>query len=571
MNAERHKTDHRTPYPGPGKTPALGILGCFVLECFLLTQLAFGFDLYRDTPPSTIPVETGSRLKTEEERYDRERVIRRNHRQQLLQSREKVRREEQEREGQHSQEVEKGVAQGQQIQQAIAGQEKQQADQIYGRTTGLDSYTIDKDGGFWRSHLGLTVEGVNILAGTDPYGNDSRGHYFDFQYNDLLNVVGITQDVKDKAGRLTRNVVSGITYLVEYFRGIAPKERRNLEGRRDIVTTTFHPTGESVARTEVRNLQYNGDTEGAKVIAQEITAYDLSGPTNPVHQKVSNMAYDAHDNLTSSRTVATDLVTGVTTTSEVNNQFSGKQLVSGTTKSITKDTISNTISEQTLLQTVTYQGGRVQTVEVTGNVKAQSMDGQGNPVDDFVTTTKSVQTMSVFENIPQPVKIVTKSHTVDIINVQEIASEQEQVLGRDSLGNLLTASATEASRVTNSDSSVVQETTSQLGFEVHADQPYLTRQGTRTTTHDGINEAESVTTSNLRIQLGLRHEVLGAEQIGQTQTHNGDRSFVSASEFRRLFDRSPKVNAIGLIRQETKSRVENTIEETVTVEERIYR
>ena len=562
----RRRKKNRIPLSGPGKTPALGLFGLIVLECFLLTQAASGFDVQGSQSAYTPQTDTGSRLKAEESRYDAQRIYNRNRRSQMMELREKRNAEEKKEQAQKAQEVEKAVGQDGQIKQEIGHQEIQEGNELVSRTTGLDSYSIDKDGGFWRSHKGLTAEGINVLAGRDFFGNESRGHYYEFMYNKLFNVEGITQDVTDTLGNLAHTVVSGITYLAEYPFGQAPKGRHNEESARDLLTTAFFPTGNSTTRTEIRDLKYAND----KVVAQKATLYDLSGPNNPILQDVSGMTYDDSDNVTFSRTLSTDLVTGVVTETTTENKFAGRQLVSGVTKSATRDAITHTLTEQTFTQNVSYEGGQVKSMEVQGEGKARATDREGNPVEDFVTLTRTTQTMSVFSKVPVPTKIVTQTHTVDNINVQDVTSRQEQVLGRDSRGNLLTVSAAETGRIANFDLSVIQELESHLDFEVYADQSYLTARQDRTVTHDGINETESVTAARLTVHLGLLREVLGGEQVGQTETHNGDRSQVASSEFRRLFDRASKVNGLGLIRQETNTRSENTIEETVTTENRLF-
>ena len=562
----RRRMGNRIPLSGPGETPALSLFGLIVLECFFVTQVALGFDFQGTQSAYTPPTDTGSRLSAEESRYDAQRVYNRNRRAQQTQVKEKQTQEEKAKQAQNTEEVEKAVGQDQQIKQAIGHQEVQEGNKLVERTTGLDSYSVDKDGGFWRSHLGLTAEGVNVLAGRDLYGNESRGHYYDFNYNSLFNVKGLTQDVKDAAGNLVQTVVSGIAYAVEYFRGVAPKGKNNEELARDLLTTGFFPTGNSTSRTQIREMKYEND----KVVAQKATVTDLSGPNNPIFQDTSGMTYDDQDNLIASRTLTTDLATGVTTETQMQNRFSEHQLLSGVTKSQTKDFITNTFSEQTVTQNVSYEGGVVKSLDLQGEARTQAMDAQGNLKDDFVTVTQTSQATELFSKIPLPTKIVTQTHTIDTVNVQDVTSRQEQILGRDERGNLLTVSAAETSRVTNADFSVVQTTDSRLEFKVYADQSYLVGREDQTATHDGINETESVTTSRLKVELGLLHEVVGGEQFGQTETYNGDKSQVSSSEFRRIFDRASKVNGLGLVRQETKTRSENTIEETTTVENRVF-
>ena len=115
----------------PGPTPAFSILCLCVVESFLLTQTAFGFDPFyqTDASPYTPPTETGHHV-LQDARDDHKRVYERNQRLQLLQSREKENRQQNERQAQQAQEVERGVQQDTQIQLGIADQEKQQADQI---------------------------------------------------------------------------------------------------------------------------------------------------------------------------------------------------------------------------------------------------------------------------------------------------------------------------------------------------------------------------------------------------------------------------------------------------------
>ena len=554
---------------GPGENLASRVFVIGLFSACFWAKAAFGLDLLGDgrVSPYSQPVETGSRLQAQEAQNDRKRVIDRNQRFQFLQRREAERQKETEGQSQQAQEVAQAVSHGRQFQEATAQREKQWGDELVSRTTNYSSYSYDKDNGKWISIMGLTVEGINVLAGRDLYDNESRGHYTQFQYNNRFNVEGLTMEVTDAAGRFSRTVVSGITYLVEYFRGIAQKGEENRKGAEDSVTTTFHPTGESTTRTETRNLQYDGKN---RVIGQESTSYDLTGPNPPVYQNVRDMSYDGEGNVASSFTETTDLGTGVVTQTTANNRYSGRRLVSGVTQSVTKDPINHTRTEQTFTQNVSYHEGRIGAIEANGVSTATAMDEAGNPVHDFASTTKTTQTMGLFHNIPQPVRIATETKTIDNVGVQEISARQEQVFDRDSQGNLLQTSASETGTVTNADLSVTQRTKSGLAFEVHGDQFYLVGRDDEATVEDGIEETTSTGTSHLRIRLGTRHEVLGGEEIGDRFTTNGDGSITTTTSLRQLFDRAEKANALALVSRETISHNVDQIHYSDTEERRLY-
>ncbi|MBI4436381.1 MAG: hypothetical protein HY590_03075, partial [Candidatus Omnitrophica bacterium] len=549
---------------GPGLPPALSIVVmAYLVFAFLDTQPAFPLD-FKSFQPYTTPSGGGdARVGSGDSQFDAQRVIRRNLLEQRQKKEEKTRGEEKQQSTQQTQEVEQNVVQTQRVSQAIAQQGEREADFIYNRTTGLDSYSVDKDGGVWRQHLSLLVEAWNVLS-RDLFGNGSRSHLTDFKYNDLLNATGMKRETKDQAGRATETVISGITYMP----GQSPRNflSQNKEAKRAEVTTTFHPTGNQVTQTELYDLVYDGDN----VVAQKARITDLSGPTPVVIQETTGITYDGESNVSASHTRVTDLETGIVTESDIKNEFSDHRLISGVTKSVTKDSINHTFTEQTFTQKVSYGDSGIQTIDARSIATTQAMDEKGNPVDDFVQTTETLQKMGLFFNIPNPVEVSSVTKTVDNVGVQTTESKQMQRQLRDDHGNLLGISATEVATTVNADRSVVQETKSNLDFMVRADQPYLIGREDNTFTKDLINEQNIFTTSRLRIQLGALGEVLEGFRTGKTHAANGDGSIVSDSEFTQTFDRASKVNALGLVKQETSSRTVNTIDESVSTETRLY-
>ena len=553
---------------GPGQSPALRAFVLCLIQAFVLTQPALSLD-FQTFQAYTIPVSNrGDARGGTDNRFDAERSVRRFQERARQEKEARKRSEEQGLEAQQARDVEQNVIHGQRVSQAVSQQEQREADFIYDRTTGLDNYSVDKEGGVWRSHLGLLAEAWNLLS-RDLFGNESRSHLKEFTYNHLLNPTGMKRQTADQAGRMTETVISNITYQKgETLRNYLSKNR---EAGRTEITTTYHPTGNQVVRTEIFDLQYDHDGRDAKLIAQKAKVTDLSGPT-PDHtllQETFNMKYDG-DNVTSSETRVTDLATGAVTDTITKNQFSGNRLTSGVTESTIKDPIHHTVTKQIFTQNVSYAGHQVQSVDAKGLSTTQAMDEGGNPVSDFIQTTETAQTMGVFFGIPNVTESVSVSKLVDNVGVQTTESTQTQKYIRDEHGNLLNVVGTESARTVNADSSIVQTTEGILEFSVVADQPYLVGREDQSFIKDHVGGQDVTTESRLRIRLGALGEILEGIRTGTTHSVSHDGIVVSDSEFTQYFDRAVKINELGLVRQETSTRSANAVEESTSTERRIY-
>ena len=555
---------------GPGYKPAPSflIIGALV-GFFVFTQAASAID-FRTFDPYT-PPSAGSDSQAgarKDSQFDSKRMVERFQRNKANQEiREQGRKEENIR-TQQTQEVEQNVAHTKEVSRAMADEGKQEAAQITSRMGGLDTYSVDKTGGVWRSHLGLLAEAWNVFS-QDLYGNVSRSRMSQVTYDSLDNIAGMARETVDQAGRKALTVISDIAYQAgEAFRNYLGN---NKESARKEVTTTDHPTGNQVTQTETYDVQY-ADGKDGKTISQKTKITDLTGPSNPILQETFNMKYDG-DSVVHSETRTTDLVTGTVTEGATDNQFSGSHMTTGVTETTTKDSLSHTITHQTSTQHVSYGGETIQTIESNSVTTTQAMDDAGNAADDYLQTTETTQTMGLYGGIPDPAEIVSVSHTLDNIAHQTVESTQTQNFVRDEHRNLLGVSATEVSTNTNADGSVVQVTEGTLDFMVRADQSYLTGRRDTTTTVDAMNGQNSTTNSDFRIQLGSLGEVLSGTRTSQTHVANRNGSIVTDVTAMESFDRAALVNALGLIQRESSSHTVNALtqENPVTTDEtRVY-
>jgi len=563
MEMISYQNRNKGAFEGPGKHPALTLIIMGLVQGLILTQSVYPLTMnpYYTAPQSSRDSRVGGGRDT---RFDAKRAVDRFKERSRDRNLLRQRQEEKQRDQAQSQEIQQNVSEVKQTSQETAQQQQQEADFIYNRMTGLDSYSIDKNGGVYRSHLSLLVEAWNVLS-RDLYGNESRSHMTQFLYNDKLNTTGFHRRTRDQAGRVTETVVSGITYADESFRNA---DGENKEKTRTEVTTTYHPTGNRVTQTEYFDFVYEdlGDEEGHRVIAQKARVTDLSSVGSPILQEVFNMKYDDFGNVSSSETRTTDLATGTVTESKTDNIFSEHRLVSGTTVSTTQDFINHTYTQQTFTQSVTYGGGKQLDSRVHSTT--QAMDDEGNAVGDFTQTTEVTQSMEMFAGIPNPVEIVTTTRTQDHVEGQTIESVQVQKHVRDKHGNLLGVTGSEISTSSNADGSVVQTTESSLAFTVYADQALLTSREDHSFTKDLINNQEITSTSHFTIEYGDKGEVLEGTRVIQSHAANDDGTVVSDSESIEYFDSAKTVNALGLIRRETTSHtVDSTFDWNIVVTE----
>ncbi|MFH1858139.1 MAG: hypothetical protein ABH845_04480 [Candidatus Omnitrophota bacterium] len=549
---------------GPGESPARLTFMSYLIGAFLLVQTApaagfQGFTIY--SAPSSKADEAGGGASRDSRNFDSKRAVERFQQRSAQEKGLRKRAEEQKQDAQQTQEVERGVTHEKQISQAISQQEVREADSIYSRTTGIDNYSVDIDGGVWRSHVGLLAEAWNI-ASKDLYGNESRSRMTQFEYNDLFNATGFHRRTVDNAGRVTETVVSGIAYQDgETARNFL---RGNKEANRTEITTTYHPTGNRVVKTELFGMEYEGGEEG-KLLSQKAKITELSGP-DPGHatlQEVYGMQYDG-DNLVQSETRVTDLETGMVTESITKNTFSGNRLTSGITESTTKDFINYTHTQQVATQEITYDDGRIRTILSKDVSTTKAMDEAGSVLDDFVTVVETTREMGDFAGIPEPVAIVSVIKTIDNVGVQVTEGTRQEKHIRDKHGNLLEVSASESSTTTNFDGSVVQDTASEMYFRVIADQAHLTGRVERSLTKDLIGGQNVVTTSRLKVEMDDNGKILGGKRLGKSYATNGDGSIITESEFTQTFDGAEKVNALALVRQETHTRTTNRVNESLT-------
>jgi len=545
---------------GPGKSPALPGFVIFLIEAFLFTQVASAVDFqsFRTYTPALSSGGDAGAGGRRDSLFDTKRSVERFQQRSRQDKENRVRQEEKNRTGQQTQEVEQNVVQEQRVSQAIAQQEGREADFITSRMDGLDRFSIDKQGGVWWTHIDRLVGAWNVFS-QDNYGNASRSHLTRFQYNDLLNATGMERETVDAAGRVTQTSISGIAYMP----GEAPGNflGENKEASRTEVTTTFHPTGNQTTKTELYDLVYAED----KVVSQKAKITPLTNPNvNPLLQETFDMNFDGEGNVAHAQSRVTDLVTGTVTESVTNNQFSGNRLTSGVTESTTKDFINRTFSQQTSTQKVSYGESGIQSFDAKDLTTTRAMDDAGNPVDDYVITTETTQEVGIFAGIPEPLTMTSRSKTVDHIGFQTTEATQTQKHLRDRNGNLLGVTATEVAMTANFDRSVTQRSESDMAFQVVFDQPYLTGREERGLTKDLINNQDSTTTSHLKIQLDPLGRILGGTRTGKTDARNPDGSIVTDSTFTQYFDRADKVNALGLVRQESSSRTVNQVKETLT-------
>ncbi len=547
---------------GPGKNPALvGFLWGVLFFAFAPLCAAVDFQTFE---PYTPRVTGGSDARsggTRDAQFDARRAV--------IQFQERARREERTKERSEEKEmvtgqalgIEQHVAQEKQVSQATSQHQHQDGEFIYNRTTGIDQYSADKDGGYWWSKVGLLFKAWNVLS-RDLYANESRSEMTDFTFNDLLNITGMNRKTVDQAGRVTDAIISDITYQEgETLRNFLSK---NKEATRTEVSTTHHPTGDQTTRTRIYDIVYNEE----QVVSQKAEIFDLSGPNNPILQETFDMKYDKEGNVIGAKTRITDTLTGVVTESKTDSSFNGNRVVSSVSTSKTFDPYRNTLTEQLSTQSVSYGGGTQVDAKTTTTI--YSTDSEGNITRDFKTVTESTQVMENFFGIPELVESLSNTLTEDFLEVQTVRSESKQFFARDKHGNLLSARGLESGTTVNFDGSVTQTTESTMDFTVVADQPYLTGRSDKTFTKDMNRNSDSTTASTLTVRLGAKGEVLNGTREAETFSSNGDGSISSTLRVIEDYDRAGLVNDLGLIRRVTTNRTKNEIDLTDEEETRIY-
>lgn len=556
---------------GPGvNLPALGVfVAAFLVFSLVSTKPLLSLD-FKSFQPYTAPTGGGdSRAGSgKDSQFDAKRAVERFQAQDRTRKEGARREEENRRDAVQVREVEQNVGEEKKVSQAMSQQQQREAAFIEGRMSGVDTFTMGKDGSVWHRHFALLVHAWNILA-LDRYGNESRSELTNFTYNSLFNPVGMDRATVNRAGQMTKAEISGITYEKE-----SPWDflSENRESGRVELETSFHPTGNRVVKTETFGLKYTED--GKKVIAQEARITPLTGPDtgNTLHQKTTSIVYDG-DNVTSSEVVVTDLGTGTVTKTITQNEYTGNRVASGITESTIQDPVQRSFTQQTTRERVRYGGGTIEAIDVETESTTRAVDEAGNIFDDYVTTTKTTSTMGIFFGIPNPVRTVSVTNSLDNVAIQTTESRQTQNHIRDPYGNLLGMSGTEAATTVNADRSVIQTVEGSLDFVVQADQPILVGRSEKSTIQDLINEQNITSSSRLDIRLGSLGEVLEGTRIGRSHAKNLLGTVVSDSEFIEQYDRAAKANALGLVRRESTSRTVNSlIPENISVseEKRVY-